>query len=295
MPLEVKQFNCPQCGSPLSIKNVAGSRSVICPACNSQIDLTGPEYRVVGNVGARRAPRLTQFKLGLTGALQGEQHEIIGRVVYRDNEGSTWDEWELLSAAGAYRWLSDDEDEGLVLWHGYTPTQPVDPNTVRDGQTIDLGGVRARVTEVTHATIDYLEGELTWKAHQNDTMMALDAAGPAGEMFSIEWTADEIEFYRGERQDARAVAAAFGVPAAAASAGAVSGAGKSGASIGTVVVVTLAIIFMCICFGSAFGGGGFNCRATPAAVRSSSCSSFSFGSGGGSSGGGFGGGGGSGK
>ena len=294
MPLEVKQFNCPQCGSPLSIKNVAGSRSVICPACNSQIDLTGPEYRVVGNVGARRAPRLTQFKLGLTGALQGEQHEIIGRVVYRDNEGSTWDEWELLSAAGAYRWLSDDEDEGLVLWHGYTPTQPVDPNTVRDGQTIDLGGVRARVTEVTHATIDYLEGELTWKAHQNDTMMALDAAGPAGEMFSIEWTADEIEFYRGARQNSAAVAAAFGVPAATASV--VSGAGKSTPRVGTVLVLTLAIIFLCICFGSAIGGGGFNCRATPAAVRTTSCSSFSFGGGGGSSsGGGFGGGGGSGK
>ena len=293
MPLEVKQFNCPQCGSPLSIKNAAGSRSIICPACSSQIDLTGPGYRVVGNAGARRAPRLTQFTLGMTGTLQGEQHEIIGRVVYRDNEGYTWDEWELLSAAGAYRWLSDDEDEGMVLWHGYTPTQPVDPNTVRDGQQINLGGAPAHVTEVTHATIDYLEGELTWKAHKGDTMKALDAAGPGGEMFSVEWTADEIEFYRGTRQDARAVAAAFGVPAAAAAVA--SGASKAGASLGTVLVATVVIIFLCIAFASAIGGGGFNCRATPAAVRSSSCSSFSFGSGGGSSGGGFGGGGGSGK
>lgn len=292
MPLEVKQFNCPNCGSPLNIKNAAGSRSLICPSCGSQIDLTGAEYRVVGNAGTRRPPVLTQFSLGMTGTLAGEQHEIIGRVVYRDNEGETWDEWELLSAAGAYRWLSDDEDEGLVLWHGYNPTQPVDPNTVRDGQRIELEGVSARVTEVTHATIDYMEGELTWKARQGDRMMALDAAGPGDEMFSIEWTADEIEFYRGERQERAATAAAFGVPAAAAG---VAGPAKSAASIGTVVVVTLAIIFMCICFGSAIGGGGFNCRATPAAVRSSSCSSFSFSSGGGSSGGGFGGGGGGGK
>ena len=40
----------------------------------------------------------------------------------------------LLSASGDYRWLSDDEEEGMVLWHAFTPTQPLDPNGVRQGQ-----------------------------------------------------------------------------------------------------------------------------------------------------------------
>ncbi len=295
MPLEIKQFNCPHCGSPLNIKNAARSRSIVCAACNSQIDLTAEQHAVLGNVGSRPAPKLTQLAVGMTGPLLGEPHEIIGRVVYRDNEGYTWDEWLLLSAAGAYRWLSDDEDEGMVAWHGFTPSQPVDPNTVRDGQTINLNGVAARVTETTHATIDYLEGELTWKAGKGDSMRALDAAGPAGAMFSIEWTANEIEFYQGQRQPPAEVAAAFGVPAASAGVTAGAAGSRRAASTGLVLVVAFVLVIMCVCFGSAIGGGGFNCRATPAAVRSTSCSTFSFGSGHSSGGGGFGGGGGSGK
>ena len=290
MPLEVKQFNCPNCGSPLNLKNAARSRSVVCPACNSQIDLTAAQYRVLGNVGSRLAPKLRQFTVGMTGSLLGEPHEIIGRVVYRDNEGYTWDEWLLLSAAGAYHWLSDDEEEGMVAWHGFTPSQPVDPNSVRDGQTINLNGVAAHVTEVTHATIAYLEGELTWKASKGDSMRALDAAGPGGEMFSIEWTADEIEFYQGQRQDPAAVAAAFGVPAGAASTPSLK---HPVAMSGVIVAVIAVILTLCFCV-TAVAGGGTNCLATPAAVRSSSCTSSSFGHSS-SGGGGFGGGGGSGK
>ena len=292
MPLEVKQFNCPKCGSPLSIKNAARSKSIVCPACNSQIDLTGPEYQVVANVGPRPAPKLRQFQVGMKGTLAGEQHEIIGRVLYRDDEGYTWDEWLLLSAAGDYRWLSDDEEEGMVLWHAYTPSQPVDPNTVRDGQTINLSGAPARVTEVGQAVIAYLEGELTWKARLGETMRALDAKGPGGDMFSIEWTTDEVEFYRGQRQNSAEVASAFGLSkAVAARAGGAGAAGKRAAPMAAVIVVAIVAIMLCVCVGAAVGagGGGSDCAATPEAVRSSDCTGF------GSGGGGFGGGGGSGK
>jgi DNA-directed RNA polymerase subunit RPC12/RpoP len=302
MPLEVKQFNCPKCGSPLDIKNAARSKTIVCPSCGSQIDL-GPAHAVLGTVGPRPAPKLTQFQIGMKGTLAGEQHEIIGRVLYRDNQGYTWDEWILLSAAGDYRWLSDDEDEGVVLWHIFTPTQPLDPNTVRDGQTINLTGDPVHVTEVTHATIAYMEGELIWKAKVGDTIRALDAAGPQGEMFSIEWTGDQIEFYRGERMNRADAAVAFGLPAISRpttanaadddTAGDSTRAARVQTPIGGILSIVLFIIIFCVCVGAVFGaGGGSSCYATPAPVRTVSCTShISFGGGsGGGSGGGFGGG-----
>jgi DNA-directed RNA polymerase subunit RPC12/RpoP len=114
MPLEIKQFKCPQCSSPLELKNAGKSRSIVCPACHSQIDLTGLEYKVVGNVGSRRTPKMTPFEIGMHATVEGEAHAIIGRVRYSDDEDA-WDEWLLLSASGDYRWISEDEDEGMVV------------------------------------------------------------------------------------------------------------------------------------------------------------------------------------
>ncbi len=209
MPPQVKPINCPHCGSPLDLKNAGKSKSIVCPSCGSQIDLTGPEYQVIGNVGARPAPEMTPFEIGMHGTIEGEEHAIIGRVRYRDDEDA-WDEWLLLTASGDYRWISEDEDEGMVLWHSFTPTKPVDPNTVRQGSAIDLGEGPARVRERGTARIDYLEGELTWKARRGDTMEYIDAEG-GSQLFSIEWTANEIEFWRGKRLDGRATALAFGI------------------------------------------------------------------------------------
>src|SRR5258708_19826199 len=106
MPLQAKQFNCPRCGAPLSIKNVGRSKSIVCPSCNSQIDLTGPEYQVVVNVGPRPEPSQTKFAIGMQGTLQGQAYEIIGRWRYRDYENYTSDEWPLLSTSRPSHLLS---------------------------------------------------------------------------------------------------------------------------------------------------------------------------------------------
>ncbi len=267
MPFEVKQFNCPQCGSPLDIQNAARSKTIVCPACGSQIDLVGPEHRVTGNVGSRPTPQLTPFRVGMRGTIGGEEHQVIGRVLYRDDEGYTWDEWLLLTAAGEYRWLSDDPEEGMVLWRAFTPIQPVDPNTVRQGMSINLSGTPARVTEVGRATIAYLEGELTWRAGKGEVIGALDAEGPDG-LYSIEWSADEIEFYRGQRLNQAEVARAFGL------ASSVSSARNVNARLATVIIAAIVILMVCICVASAMGASlavSNDCLSTPEAVRSSDC------------------------
>jgi hypothetical protein len=245
MPLEVKQFNCPQCGSALDLKNLQ-SKSVICPSCSSQIDLTGPQYQVVGRVGSRPTPRMTQFQPGMQGTLNGEAHEVIGRVLYRSDEGDVWDEWLLLSASGQYRWISDSEEEGMALWEPFVPTNPIDPNTIREGQSINLRGAPARVRDRGSARIDYLEGELTWKARLGDTMEYAEAEGPDGR-YSIEWTPEEVEFYWGQRLNRREIEPAFGITGSQLTAAGAGGGRKKGGCLSTAIVAAIVIVMICLC------------------------------------------------
>src|SRR5690349_15127140 len=222
MSLEVRQLNCPNCGAPLDIRNAGRSQSLVCPNCGSQIDLTQPPYQIIGRVGSRPPPIGTAFQLGMQGTLGPDTYQIIGRVRYRDEE-DVWDEWLLLSMQGAYRWISDSEDVGLVLWYPITPTQPIDPRSIARGQTLNLGPAQARVRSRGAAVIDYLEGELTWRARVGDRMDYAEAVGPGDTMFSIEWTPNEVEFFQGQRLDRAAIEAAFGMQGAPVGAGIGSG------------------------------------------------------------------------
>jgi hypothetical protein len=198
---------------------------------------------------------MTPFQLGMNGQVANEMHQIIGRIRYSDDEDE-WDEWLLLSAAGAYRWFSDSDDVGLVLWYPFTPAQPVDPRTINRGTRINLGETSAVVRSRGTAAIDYLEGELTWKARVGDTMNYAEAV-EGNTLYSVEWTEDEVEFYRGERQDRPTIENAFGVQydrtqdgervaAADAAAGGYGGYRGCLSPSGLVVVVVVVLILACV-------------------------------------------------
>jgi hypothetical protein len=254
------------------------SKSLICPSCSSQIDLTGQQgAQIVGKVGSRPRPRYLQLQPGMKCTLEGQERMIIGRVVYRGDEGDVWDEWLLLSAAGEYSWISDSE-EGIAHWHPFTPTQPIDPNTIREGGSINLRGQPCRVRDRGEAKITYLEGELTWKARLGDTMQYAEAEG-ATERLSLEWTPEEIEFYYGQRLNRIEVAKAFGLATQG-----VTGKGGKGGCANTAIVIVVIVVFMVFCIAMAAlpstGSSG-----TGISIRSGS-SGRTFSGGGGSSGGG---------
>ncbi len=303
MSLQVRQLNCPNCGAPLSVQS-PGSKQVVCPNCASQIDLTKPPFSVMGNVGNRPEPIGTPFQLGMQGAVNNDQYAIIGRIRYvdtgetypavpgyrddDDDDGSDeWDEWLLLSAQGAYRWFSDSEDVGLVLWYPFTPTVPVDPSTIIRGGTIDLGQGPARVRSRGSATIGYLEGEMTWSAKVGDRMNYAEAIARDNTLLSVEWTENEVEFYAGQKLDRKATEEAFGInrvipPGGSGGRGTGRRAGCSVLGVVLIIVLVVAcLVLAALAPDTGSGGSG--------GIRTGS-SGRSFG-GGGSSGGGGGGGG----
>jgi hypothetical protein len=283
VPIEVTRLSCPNCAASLDLRN-ARSKSIVCSSCGSQIDVTDQAaLQKIGQVGLRPEPQVTPFQVGMQGTVKGEEHAIIGRVVYHSDEGDIWDEWLLLSAAGQYRWISDSKNEGMALWEPFTPTTPVDPSTIRFGSMINLREKPVAVRDVGSARIDYLEGELTWKAKVGDTMQYGEADGP-NERYSIEWTQNEVEFYAGGRVDRAETASAFGVTAPVAESAGSSGGGSSascGSQIVTIVII-LVIVFVIVAIVGGSSSGGSGSRG----IRSSSIGRSFGGGGGGHSGGG---------
>ena len=226
----------------------------------------------MGQVGQRPDPQATQFKVGMQGPLDGQTFEIIGRVVYHDEEDDIWDEWLLLSAAGEYVWISDSDNEGMALWRGFVPSEPVEPAKIAEGMRLNLRNATVTVRDVGRANIDYLEGELTWKAKVNDKMNYAEADG-ASQRVSIEYTQNEIEFYYGRRLDRVATAKAFGAAASLVRIKAYqqqpSGGSRAWGWIKSLIFVVLALFILSqVCAG--------NLHLTSGSGSSSSSSSSSF-------------------
>jgi|GEM_PF-1974199 len=255
MPLEIKTFNCPKCGTPLDLKNAGRSKSIVCPSCGSQIDLTSPEYNILGNVGKRMEPQVTPFQLGMRGTISGQEYEIIGRAVYRDDEGDVWDEWLLLSAAGEYVWISDSANEGMALWHSFVPMNPVEPGSLQEDQSLVLRKTRVTVRDAGGMKIDYLEGELNWKATVGERVRYAEADS-ASERISIEYSQDEVEFYWGEDLDRNATAKAFGVTAPLPTGGTMRGKASVGILSGAGGIFVAIICIAGLCIGIAVMSGG---------------------------------------
>jgi len=194
MPLQTKMLACTSCGASLEIKNALKAKVLVCQHCGAQLDLTDPQYAVIGRALKDAAPPRSWLRLGMEGTLQGEKYQIIGRVRYREDPWF-WDEWLLMTEEGRYKWLTEGEEE-ITLWESFTPTEPTDPRGLEEGDTIRPEGHKAQVKEVGRARIDYVEGELTWKARLSETISYLDARENGGK-YSIEWSEKEIEFYKG--------------------------------------------------------------------------------------------------
>jgi uncharacterized membrane protein YgcG len=113
------------------------------------------------------------------------------------------------------------------------------------------------------ATIDYLEGELTWKAQIHSTMEYIEADS-VNQRISIEFTENEVEFYAGGRINAAATAKAFGASLSAVDvSGVMAAAGPiaKGASIVTTLIVIGCIALMCVTV-ALLGGGSSSAQSS---------------------------------
>ena len=199
--------SCPNCGAPLDVKDTSQARMKYCQFCGTQIDLETEDHRVLHAYDQKPSPPKSSLQLGSEGNINGIVYQVVGRIRYRDTRDySWWDEWLLLSENGQYLWLQED-DWDFTLMHKYTPSQPVDPNTV--GEYLDIDGNHLEVEDNSEAVIQFFEGELTWKAEVGENVNYIDAWKGEDTLYSIEWTNREIMFFLGKDIPAKSIYEAF--------------------------------------------------------------------------------------
>nr|WP_315394105.1 DUF4178 domain-containing protein [uncultured Duganella sp.] len=107
-------LDCPSCGS--AIKYIPGvTTTLVCPACQTQIDAAGPEAAVLA-AGERVAAAAPTLDLGATAKINNQDFTIIGMMRRMDDEGTEWSEYLMYGARAGFSWLVET-DEG---WTGAT-------------------------------------------------------------------------------------------------------------------------------------------------------------------------------
>jgi hypothetical protein len=142
----------------------------------------------------------------------GVEYEVIGRIVWSMvEEGATyyWQEFQLIGQDGSTYYLEFDEGQ-WKLSSKVTPLTPIDPKSqdYAVGTHLNLDSSSATVTDRAVATAEHVEGELTYKLEVGDKMQYLDAKR-LNTFYSVEWTEESIEYYRGKLLSEREVYQAF--------------------------------------------------------------------------------------
>lgn len=204
--IAIKQMNCPSCGTGLSQFN-ASAQTLVCPTCGSYVAIGSGEPEVSGKT--RKLPKSpVPITLGKTVAIEGAEYAVLGRVMYMgwdDEDRWEWNEWMLGAEDGRMLWLSYDEN-GFSI---FTKKRLREQFDARNSSVLTMGELRIPIRENYPAKIVGAEGELTWRAQENERLHMAEGA-QAGKRYSVQQTDEEIEVYEGRAVDEEKLAAAFG-------------------------------------------------------------------------------------
>lgn len=209
--MQARSLTCPNCGGRTRIPH--GAQDAYCMHCGQPVRLSDAVLEEQNR--ARTFPPTTPLRLGMKARFRDAEYELTGRQVSREvSEGKTyqWEEFNLVSPEGHLLYLEFDEDKWKVS-EPFVPETPLGPDQVRyftPGVSVSLDGRGALVTDAGTSQTVHAEGEFPWLVTLGQTKGYLDAAGAAG-FYSVEWTEDAVEFYRGQFLDERQVYSMFGL------------------------------------------------------------------------------------
>jgi Domain of unknown function (DUF4178) len=201
-----QQFNCPCCGSPISV-TLATSQSITCGHCNSLMDLRQGIGQALQHA-VQTEPIQPLIPLGSTGQLQGAAWQVVGfqhrmGVAAGDDEHFGWCEYLLYNQKRGFSFLVDAEDG----WSQVKPTTGA-PNMASNGQSATYLGTRYLLTSAYSAETSYVAGEFYWPVERGQKTVNREFANGKNRL-SLEQTAAELTWSSGSMIDSALVAKAF--------------------------------------------------------------------------------------
>ena len=210
MPL-VRTVQCRQCGGRTKITR--GNTEAVCIHCGTQVKLS--DAILFEQQMARRFPPLSPLRLGMKATYRGKEWELAGRQVCRqvdEGEVYTWEEYLLVAPDGDVLYLEYDEGKWKVS-EPFTPDRvysPAELSVFHEGSRINLDGAQRLVSDSGNYEIVFAEGDFPWMIIPGRRTNFLDSSF-GSQFHCVEWTDEEMEFYRGQFVDERQIFTIFGL------------------------------------------------------------------------------------
>lgn len=205
--IRAEAFQCPGCGSSLTIRAKGRTETLACGTCGSIIDLTDPNLRILSKFQSR-IKHEPVIPLGARGTLEGTEYEAIGylrRTVTVEGVEYEWSEYLLFHREQGFRWLVEynghwsvvqtTTEPPLVTGYGAKARAAHQDRTYRHFQTAD-------------AEVSYVLGEFYWRVKVGERCEIRDYIAPPFQL-SLELTDREAVWSRAEYIEPETVKTAF--------------------------------------------------------------------------------------
>ncbi|MFO1371913.1 MAG: DUF4178 domain-containing protein [Candidatus Competibacteraceae bacterium] len=194
--LKVQSFQCPGCGSALTIRAGGRTETLACGACGSIIDITDPNFRILSTFDAH-VKHDPLIPLGTRGTLDDTEYEAIGylrRRVTVESVDYEWSEYLLFNREQGFRWL--------VEYHGHwslvrTTTEPPLVTTTGAQTKAVYQNQSYLHFQTAVAEVSYVLGEFYWRVAVGESCKISDFIAPPFQL-SQEQTDTEIVWSQAE-------------------------------------------------------------------------------------------------
>ncbi|HRD67938.1 MAG TPA: DUF4178 domain-containing protein [Candidatus Competibacter sp.] len=207
--IRAESFQCPGCGSSLTIRAKGYTESLACGTCGAIIDIADPNFRILSTFKAR-IKHEPVIPLGTRGKLDDTEREVIGylrRTVTVEDVDYEWSEYLLFHREQGFRWLVEynghwnliqtTTEPPLVTGYGAKSRASYEDRIYRHFQT-----AKAKVT--------YVLGEFYWRVKIGERCEIRDYIAPPLQL-SLELTNSEAIWSRAEYIEPETIKTAFRV------------------------------------------------------------------------------------
>lgn len=207
-----KMFACSACGASITVKYPGATMAVVCSSCNSTIDVTSENYRILSTYVGKTSLFKPCIPLGARGKLNGKTWEVIGFLVREDTASHYfWSEYLLFNPYYGYRWLVEDKGH----WNFVTTIKrKPDAKNINQypakGQLAKLDGKSYQIYNYGTAAVKYVLGEFYWRVTVGSSNLTADYIDPP-RMLSAEKDGKEIVWSLAKYIDAKEIHKAFKV------------------------------------------------------------------------------------
>ncbi|RUQ36475.1 MAG: DUF4178 domain-containing protein [Candidatus Competibacteraceae bacterium] len=205
--IQAQSFQCPGCGSSLSIRAKGHTETLACGTCGSIIDITDDNFRILSRFNAR-IKHQPAIPLGSRGPLAEVEYEVIGylrRTMRVEGIEYDWSEHLLFHREQGFRWLVEYNGHWSLVQTTIEPPLATGYGAAGRAHYQDR---QYRHFQTCQAEVSYVLGEFYWRVRVGEPCEIRDYIAPPWQL-SLELTPKEAVWSQAEYIEPETIQTAF--------------------------------------------------------------------------------------